>query len=78
MAQLRAGKPPDAGWEPRVPKMALKGDSMSRIGFLVDATNCIGCHTCEVACKDANNYLLGCGFREVASFACGQFPDVSM
>lgn len=51
---------------------------MSRMGFVVDATNCIGCHTCEVACKDANNYLLGCGFREVESFACGEYPDVFM
>lgn len=51
---------------------------MSKMGFLVDVTNCIGCHTCEVACKNANNYLLDCGFRTVESFAGGQYPDVFM
>ena len=45
-------------------------------GFLVDANNCIGCRTCAVACKDANSYELGVGFREVRAFATGEYPEV--
>lgn len=47
-------------------------------GFLVDSNNCVGCHTCAVACKDANSYELGCGFREVKTFCTGEFPEVAM
>lgn len=51
---------------------------MSKTGFIVDTTNCIGCRTCVVACKDANQFLLGCGFREVATFDGGEYPNVFM
>ena len=30
-----------------------------QIAFFVDATKCINCKTCEIACKDFN--ALGCG-----------------
>lgn len=45
-------------------------------GFLVDANNCIGCRTCAVACKDANSYELGVGFREVRTYVTGAYPEV--
>lgn len=51
---------------------------MTQFGFLVDANNCIGCKTCEVACKDVNEYTLGCGFRAVKSYCTGAYPDVAM
>lgn len=44
-------------------------------GFLVDANNCIGCRTCAVACKDANSYELGVGFREVRAYVTGEYPE---
>lgn len=47
-----------------------------RYGFLVDADNCIGCRTCAVACKDANSYELGVGFRNVKAYSVGTYPDV--
>jgi len=32
---------------------------MSRKGLLIDYEFCTGCHTCEVACKQENNYPPG-------------------
>lgn len=45
-------------------------------GFLIDANNCIGCRTCAVACKDANSYKLGVGFRKVKAFTTGEYPEI--
>lgn len=40
-------------------------------GFLIDASRCTGCRTCEVACKDKNNLPVGRNFRHVLSFEGG-------
>jgi anaerobic dimethyl sulfoxide reductase subunit B (iron-sulfur subunit) len=47
-----------------------------QIGFLVDATRCINCKTCEVACKDFNDADIGVRIRQVRTFEGGEFPGV--
>jgi Fe-S-cluster-containing dehydrogenase component len=32
---------------------------MGRKGLLIDYEYCTGCHTCEIACKQENNYPAG-------------------
>lgn len=44
---------------------------MSQMGFYYDADNCIGCHTCQVACKDTNCLHVGENFRTVRTFCTG-------
>ncbi len=48
---------------------------MSRQGFYFDMDNCIGCRTCQVACKDKNNLDIGIFFRKVSSFEVGAYPQ---
>lgn len=47
-----------------------------RVGFLVDATRCINCKTCEVACKDFNGLDAGVRLRRVRTVEGGQFPRI--
>jgi anaerobic dimethyl sulfoxide reductase subunit B (iron-sulfur subunit) len=47
---------------------------MSQLGFLIDATRCINCRTCEIACKDANGAALGQRLRRVRTFEGGEYP----
>lgn len=51
---------------------------MGQWGFYFDADNCIGCHGCQVACKDANRLEVGIDFRHVTSWCTGSYPDVHM
>ncbi|WP_270296737.1 4Fe-4S dicluster domain-containing protein [Eggerthella sinensis] len=51
---------------------------MTQYGFYFDATNCIGCHTCQVACKDVNRLDVGQNFRRVTSYCSGSGWDVHM
>lgn len=44
---------------------------MEQYGFYYDAENCIGCHTCQVACKDVNDLPVGKNFRTVRTFTTG-------
>ncbi len=48
----------------------------AQLAFYVDTTRCINCRTCEVACKEINNALLGVRIRRVRSFEGGEFPKV--
>ena len=48
---------------------------MGRLGFYFDGTQCTGCRTCQVACKDKNRLEVGTNFREVCSFESGSYPD---
>lgn len=43
-------------------------------GFYFDMNTCIGCRTCQVACKDKNDLPVGTLFRQVRTFETGEFP----
>ncbi len=45
--------------------------------FHFDATKCIGCHCCEVACNEQNNNPFDIKWRRVGEMEGGVFPDVS-
>jgi anaerobic dimethyl sulfoxide reductase subunit B (iron-sulfur subunit) len=49
---------------------------VGQIAFLVDTTRCINCKTCEVACKDVNEGVVGVRIRQVRTFEGGEFPRV--
>ena len=50
---------------------------MAQLGFYFDMTTCIGCKTCQVACRDRNNlYGLGEIFRRVDTYEEGTYPAV--
>lgn len=49
------------------------------LGFYVDLQRCIGCRTCQVACKDRRDLQsAGPRPRRVDSFECGTYPDVDL
>lgn len=49
---------------------------MSGLGFYFDETRCIGCRTCQIACKDKNRIMEpGITFRTVRSYEAGSFPN---
>lgn len=48
------------------------------IAFFVDATKCINCKTCEIACKEITGAGPGVRIRKVRSFENGSFPSVSV
>lgn len=46
------------------------------LGFYFDATHCIGCRTCQVACKDRHDlHSVGIRLRKVESAEAGSYPD---
>lgn len=47
---------------------------MSNLGFYFDMDRCIGCKTCQIACKDVNDLKVGTIYRKVAHFETGKFP----
>lgn len=48
---------------------------MSQYGFYFDMSKCVGCRTCQVACKDKNNLDIGTLFRHVRTFETGVYPN---
>ena len=48
---------------------------MGRLGFFFDMAMCIGCRTCQIACKDKNDLKIGELFRKVKTFETGVYPD---
>ncbi len=44
--------------------------------FHFDATKCIGCHCCEVACNEQNNNPAQIKWRRVGEVEGGEFPNV--
>ncbi len=49
------------------------------LGFYVNVQRCIGCKTCQVACKDRHNLqAAGPRPRRAEAFECGTYPDVAM
>ena len=45
---------------------------MGRKGFIYDLARCIGCKTCQMACKEKNAIAVGEYFRRVETVALGQ------
>ena len=48
---------------------------MAQYGFYFDQTACIGCHTCQIACKDKNRLDIGYLFSHVRTYEVGEFPN---
>lgn len=48
--------------------------NFSRLGFYFNQNACIGCRTCQIACKDKNDLPVGTVYRRVHSFEAGSFP----
>ena len=51
---------------------------MARKGFYFDMTKCMGCRTCQIACKDVNDLEVGTLFRYVNTYEVGVYPDAHM
>jgi len=47
-----------------------------RWGMVIDINRCVGCQTCTIACKHANDTLPGVQWRQVIDVETGTFPDV--
>jgi anaerobic dimethyl sulfoxide reductase subunit B (iron-sulfur subunit) len=47
---------------------------MGQYGFYFDMAGCIGCKTCQIACKDKNDLKVGQLFRKVKGFEGGNYP----
>ena len=47
---------------------------MARKGFYFNQDACVGCRTCQVACKDKNDLEIGTVYRKVDSFETGELP----
>lgn len=45
------------------------------LGFYFDMNMCIGCRTCQIACKDKNDLDVGIIFRRVLTFETGTYPE---
>ncbi len=47
-----------------------------RWGMTIDINRCVGCQTCTIACKQANDTPPGVQWRRVLDVETGKFPDV--
>ncbi|MCW5771897.1 MAG: 4Fe-4S dicluster domain-containing protein, partial [Rhodospirillaceae bacterium] len=47
-----------------------------RWGMVIDVNRCVGCQTCTIACKHANDTVPGVQWRRVVDVELGEFPDV--
>lgn len=54
----------------------LAGGHVPRWGMVADLNACVGCQTCTVACKHANDTLPGVQWRRVLDVEFGAFPEV--
>lgn len=48
------------------------------LGFYFNAKMCIGCRTCQIACKDRNGFEAGMIYRRVRSFETGVYPEARL
>ena len=48
---------------------------MTRKGFFFNQVRCVGCKTCQMACKDKNDLPVGVLFRRIQSYETGRFPN---
>ncbi len=53
-----------------------KVDASKRWGMVIDLNRCVGCQTCTIACKHANDTQPGVQWRRVIDIEQGKFPDV--
>lgn len=44
-------------------------------GFYVDSARCVGCKTCQVACKDENDTPVGALYRRVHNYESGSWEQ---
>lgn len=51
---------------------------MARKGFYFDATRCVDCKTCQVACKKKFHLSKGLVYRAVSSYEVGEFPQAKL
>lgn len=49
---------------------------MIRWGMVFDMDRCVGCQTCTIACKQANETTSGIMWRKVLDFEVGEYPQV--
>lgn len=54
----------------------MSNDKMVKKGFYFDQKSCVGCRTCQIACKDKNDLGIGLFFRHVFSYETGDYPLV--
>ena len=50
---------------------------VTRMGFVLESDDCIGCHACTVACKSEHDVPLGVNRTWVKYVETGQFPNTS-
>ena len=53
-----------------------RNKDIPRFGMVIDIDRCIGCHTCEIACKIENDVPLGIWRSWVKEIEKGKYPDV--
>ncbi len=56
--------------------ISTKDSQTPRWGMVVDVNRCVGCQTCTVACKHANDTVPGVQWRRVLDVETGSYPDV--
>ena len=57
-------------------KAVGEGKTTPRWGMVIDLNRCVGCQTCTIACKHANDTTPGVQWRRVLDVEQGTFPDV--
>jgi len=58
------------------PSPSARTGATPRWGMVIDLNRCVGCQTCTIACKHANDTTPGVQWRRVLDVEQGTFPDV--
>lgn len=51
---------------------------MAQLGFMFDSSACIGCKTCQIACKNINDMPVGVILRRVYSYENGTWENAKL
>ncbi len=51
---------------------------MTKQGFYFNMAACIGCRTCQIACKDKNDLAVGDTFRHLEDYEVGEYPSATV
>lgn len=54
----------------------MASSTTPRFGMVVDLNRCVGCQTCTIACKHANDTPPGVQWRRVLDLELGRYPNV--